>query len=115
MAKVKTLEDLFEAQLHDIYWAEGKLSKALAKMSKKAPNAKLASAFAKHKEEYAKDFDVMIEDDAGNANAMAPQCTVILINRSWNREVTLHENVIVAEDWPEVEFIIEHLDKFKKT
>lgn len=51
MAKVKTLEDLFEAQLHDIYWAETKLAKALAKMSKKAPNAKLSSAFAKHKEE----------------------------------------------------------------
>lgn len=51
MAKVKTLEDLFEAQLHDIYWAENKLVKALTKMSKKAPDAKLSSAFLKHKEE----------------------------------------------------------------
>ena len=51
MAKVKTLEDLFIAQLYDINWAENKLAKALTKMSKKAPDAKLAAAFAKHKEE----------------------------------------------------------------
>lgn len=51
MAKSKTLEDLFQEQLKDILWAENKLSKALAKMSKKCPDAKLASAFAKHKTE----------------------------------------------------------------
>ncbi len=51
MSNVQTLEDLFEAQLHDIYWAENKLTKALAKMAKKAPDAKLAAAFTKHREE----------------------------------------------------------------
>ena len=48
MPKEKTLDDLFEEQLHDIYFAEGKLHKALAKMAKKAPDAKLAAAFEKH-------------------------------------------------------------------
>ena len=51
MAKTKTLEDLFQEQLKDILWAENKLSKALAKMSKKCPDPKLSAAFAKHKEE----------------------------------------------------------------
>ncbi|PZP54695.1 MAG: hypothetical protein DI586_09130 [Micavibrio aeruginosavorus] len=50
-SKTTTLEDLFEEQLHDIYFAEGKLHKALGKMAKKAPDAKLSSAFLKHQEE----------------------------------------------------------------
>lgn len=57
MAKVKTLEDLFEAQLHDIYWAEGKLHKALGKMAKKAPDAALSAAFLKHQEETQSQID----------------------------------------------------------
>ena len=51
MAKEKTLDDLFEEQLHDIYFAEGKILKALGKMIKKAPDAKLAAAFEKHQAE----------------------------------------------------------------
>lgn len=51
MAKSKTLEDLFQEQLKDILWAENKLSKALAKMSKKCPDQQLSAAFLKHKNE----------------------------------------------------------------
>lgn len=47
-SSVHTLEDLFEAQLHDIYYAEQKLTKALPKMAEKATNAKLEAAFTKH-------------------------------------------------------------------
>jgi len=70
--------------------------------------------FSMNKEEHAKDFDVMIEDDAGNANAIAPHCSVILINRGWNRDIPLHENVIIAEDWIEVEFIVKNLSKYQE-
>jgi len=51
MPKEKTLEDLFEDQLHDIYFAEGKILKGLAKMVKKAPDDKSAAAFEKHRTE----------------------------------------------------------------
>ena len=51
MAKEKSLEDLFEEQLHDIYFAEGKILKGLSKMIKKAPDAKSEAAFEKHYEE----------------------------------------------------------------
>ena len=66
------------------------------------------------KEQYAKDkkIDVMIEDDAGNANLVAPYCPVILISRSWNRHLTLHPNVIVAENWFEVDIILSNFDKY---
>ncbi len=50
-APVETLEDLFQAQLKDIYYAENKILKALPKMQKKASNAKLAAAFKKHEAE----------------------------------------------------------------
>ncbi len=52
-SKEKTLADLFEEQLHDIYFAEGKIYKALGKMVKKAPDAKASAAFQKHQEETA--------------------------------------------------------------
>ena len=51
MAGMKTLDDLFEEQLHDIYFAETKLLKALPKMAKKANNQDLAKAFLKHEKE----------------------------------------------------------------
>ena len=51
VAKSKTLVDLFEEQLHDIYFAEGKILKALGKMIKKAPSAQLQAAYKKHQDE----------------------------------------------------------------
>lgn len=51
MAGMKTLENLFEEQLHDIYFAENKLLKALPKMAKKATNPELSKAFLKHEKE----------------------------------------------------------------
>lgn len=48
MAKTKTLEDLFLDTLKDIYYAEGKILKALPKMKRAATNEKLAQAFEKH-------------------------------------------------------------------
>jgi ferritin-like metal-binding protein YciE len=51
MAGIKTLDDLFEEQLHDIYFAETKLLKALPKMAKKASDPELERAFLKHEKE----------------------------------------------------------------
>lgn len=51
MSDVQNLQELFEAQLKDIYYAENKILKALPKMQKKASNAKLAAAFKKHETE----------------------------------------------------------------
>ncbi len=48
---INNLEDLFQAQLKDIYYAENKILKALPKMQKKAKNAKVAAAFKKHESE----------------------------------------------------------------
>ena len=47
----ETLEDIFEATLKDIYWAEKHLTKALAKMSKAAYNEELKDAFDSHLQE----------------------------------------------------------------
>jgi ferritin-like metal-binding protein YciE len=49
--KMKTLHDLFEDTLKDIYYAEKQIVKALPKMAKKASSADLASAFTSHLEE----------------------------------------------------------------
>ena len=70
--------------------------------------------FADKKEKFAidKTIDIMIEDDAMNANAMAPYCHVLLLSRSWNREFKLEPNITVVEDWDEVNFVIEHREKF---
>ena len=46
--KEKTLDDLFEDTLRDIYYAENKILKALPKMAKAAHSAELKSAFLKH-------------------------------------------------------------------
>ncbi len=44
----KTLEDLFEDGLKDIYWAEKALTKALPKMEKNATSSNLKKAIADH-------------------------------------------------------------------
>jgi ferritin-like metal-binding protein YciE len=46
--KEKTLDELFEDTLKDIYYAENKILKALPKMAKAAQSAELKSAFQKH-------------------------------------------------------------------
>ena len=46
--KEKTLDDLFEDTLKDIYYAENKILKALPKMAKAAQSAALKAAFQKH-------------------------------------------------------------------
>lgn len=48
---MKTLHDLFEDTLKDIYYAEKQIVKALPKMAKKASSGDLASAFTSHLEE----------------------------------------------------------------
>jgi ferritin-like metal-binding protein YciE len=44
----KTLKDLFHDTLKDIYYAEGKIIKALPKMAKAAQSEELRAAFEKH-------------------------------------------------------------------
>ncbi|RNI27215.1 ferritin-like domain-containing protein [Rufibacter immobilis] len=51
MAKLKTLEDLFEHQLKDLYSAEKQLIAALPKMAKVTEDPKLRAAFETHLEE----------------------------------------------------------------
>ena len=48
---MKTLEDLFEHQLKDLYSAESQLIEALPKVAKKANDSKLKEAFENHLEE----------------------------------------------------------------
>lgn len=48
---MKTLEDLFEHFLKDMYYAEKHLVKTLPKMAKKAKSAQLRDAFESHLEE----------------------------------------------------------------
>ena len=48
---MKTLEDLLEEQLKDLYSAENQLLKALKRMAKKASNERLVEAFESHAEE----------------------------------------------------------------
>jgi ferritin-like metal-binding protein YciE len=50
-AKQKTLDDLFEDTLKDIYYAENKILKALPKMAKAAHADELKAAFEKHLKE----------------------------------------------------------------
>jgi len=47
----KTLEDLFEDTLKDIYYAERQITKALPKMAKAAQSDQLRAGFEKHLEE----------------------------------------------------------------
>ncbi|WP_434036332.1 ferritin-like domain-containing protein [Formosa sp. 4Alg 33] len=48
---MKTLKDLFEHQLKDLYSAESQLIEALPKVAKKANDSKLKEAFESHLEE----------------------------------------------------------------
>lgn len=57
-------------------------------------------------------FDIMIEDDPDNANLIAPYAPVILISRAWNQGAKLHKNVIVVEDWKEIEMVINNINKY---
>lgn len=47
----KTLDDLFEETLKDIFYAENKILKALPKMAKAAQSEELKAAFEKHEKE----------------------------------------------------------------
>lgn len=49
-AKAKTLQDLFEDELKDIYWAEKALTKAIPKMIKNATSHELLEALKGHLE-----------------------------------------------------------------
>lgn len=51
MSDFNNLEELFQAQLKDIYYAENKILKALPKMAKKASDPKVEAAFKKHEAE----------------------------------------------------------------
>jgi ferritin-like metal-binding protein YciE len=50
-ARQKTLDDLFEDTLKDIYYAENKILKALPKMAKAAHSDELRAAFEKHEKQ----------------------------------------------------------------
>ena len=49
--KTKSLEDLFQDMLKDVYYAERKILKALPKMARGARSPELQAAFEKHREE----------------------------------------------------------------
>jgi ferritin-like metal-binding protein YciE len=55
--KQKTLSDLFEDGLKDIYYAEKKILAALPKMAKAAESEELAAAFEKHRAETEQQVD----------------------------------------------------------
>jgi ferritin-like metal-binding protein YciE len=48
---MKSMEELFYAQLQDVYYAEKQLLKALPKLAKKSTHKQLAQAFTKHLKE----------------------------------------------------------------
>lgn len=48
---MKTMEELFNALLQDVYYAEKQLTKALPKLAKEAQNKELKKAFADHLKE----------------------------------------------------------------
>lgn len=49
--KTKSLEDLFQDMLKDVYYAERKILKTLPKMARGAQSPELRAAFEKHREE----------------------------------------------------------------
>lgn len=51
MSKLKSLEDLFQHLLQDMYYAESRIAKTLPKMAKKASNSSLKDGFEIHLEE----------------------------------------------------------------
>jgi ferritin-like metal-binding protein YciE len=48
---MKSMEELFHAQLQDVYFAEKQLLKALSKLAKNSTNEQLAQAFSDHLKE----------------------------------------------------------------
>jgi ferritin-like metal-binding protein YciE len=48
---IKSMNDLFEHQLRDIYYAENQIVKALPKMIEKASNTELRNGFSEHLEQ----------------------------------------------------------------
>jgi ferritin-like metal-binding protein YciE len=48
---IKSMNDLFEHQLRDIYYAENQIVKALPKMIEKASNSELRDGFSEHLEQ----------------------------------------------------------------
>jgi ferritin-like metal-binding protein YciE len=48
---VKSMEELFHAQLQDVYFAEKQLLKALPKLAKNSTNEELREAFTHHLQE----------------------------------------------------------------
>jgi len=54
---IKTMEDLFQHGLKDIYYAENSITKALPEMVEKATNRDLAKALGDHLEETKKQID----------------------------------------------------------
>ena len=77
MSKMKSLEDLFEHQLKDLYSAETQLVTAMPKMAKAAKNKQLVAAFESHLEEtkgqverlkkIAKELDISLEGETCQA------------------------------------------------
>lgn len=67
---MKTLEDLFERQLKDLYSAENQLIDALTKVAKKANDSKLKQAFEHHLEE-TKEHKKRLEEICENLNISA--------------------------------------------
>ena len=49
--KTKSLDDLFQDMLKDVYYAERKILKALPKMARGAQSPELRAAFEKHADE----------------------------------------------------------------
>lgn len=58
---MKTLEELFEHQLQDLYSAETQLTEALPKMAEKAKDSKLKAAFESHLKETEKQQQRIVE------------------------------------------------------
>jgi ferritin-like metal-binding protein YciE len=54
---MKSMEELFYAQLQDVYYAEKQLLKALPKLAKNSTNDRLAEAFTNHLHETEKQVD----------------------------------------------------------
>ena len=66
---IKTMEDLFQHELQDIYYAEHQILKSLPTMIDKATNRDLATALRNHLEETNKQVDRLdqVFQEAGHA------------------------------------------------
>lgn len=70
--------------------------------------------FTKNKIEFFKNkmFDLAIEDDGKNAIGIAEYAPVLLLSRSWNRDTPKNKNIIIVEDWNEIEFVLNNFEDF---